>query len=969
MVTPEVPIVGKPVRPPVQADSCKATESSSFAPTLGASSLPSRDTLLPAGGFNGNTWDGRVFLLNNHDENGRLGWWLKVFRPERVTTDAQGYPDFSNGTLSDGFEWLEHAEPPRHVHIGLYPNTDFKENPFRSNRYGEADPNGSYETYEVYIIAPVLTEQLQMQMRRGQIIVGRPKTEEAYIADARWTSEFQDLLTVSGKQIRGLEPSITHDGRLLVYNGDPKNDGSILVLTYSINMQNGSPTGWSEPRSINDLYHVDRNKLMDGLPIHEHYPIAKKPLRDMNGQIYAKGEPYWGAYPWISLDGTELFHTSTMAGCHEANPNCPENRWSERTVRGGFAVIGRWTNYTMRLIDGSANPDRNAENAVPTIRTLTGGITQFGTMWESFREVPNLPIPYSPRRPSYGLIGNVRSEYSEVSFEDVMDGNYVLFLRMNELVSREKPKYFWEKPRRENKVYTDRTPDTSPYMNHGTLKNGARFPQEYNGFDGNIGRTGQAIYFSDKARVEVPHAASLAGFGNGLSVELWARRDTNMSGDEPNRYRYLVRKGRQFDVIAEEGGPIQVSVSLRLSNGSVVRRRSGLIGNFDKWTHLAFTFNPADGKMRVYLRGRLEAELQFEAAPLAPDSSSLVIGPGELVTPLWPDTNVALFRIDEVKISNVVRTPDEIRSSAFVTTRDELAGMDRPLPLGLRSSELRVPASNVPNARSVTLGERLFFDPILSRNRDMSCATCHRPELGFTDGRPRGIGFSGKTLRRNTPTIFNRALSTVQFWDGAANSLEEQALGPIANEEEMNLPLSEAVGRLQADPGYSEEFRRVYGQEPNTSNLARALSSFQRAQLLGGSRVDEYEAGNRSALTDSEVRGRTLFHGKARCTSCHNGSNYTDEAFHFTGFTCTTDYGREEATNRPRDRRLFKTPTLRGVAQTAPYLHDGSLATLEQVIETYNRGGIFVENRDTEMRPLGLTEQERADLVNFLKAL
>ncbi|HEX4925589.1 MAG TPA: cytochrome c peroxidase, partial [Bdellovibrionales bacterium] len=920
VVTPEVPITEKPVRPPVQPDTCSATESYSFAPMLGASSLPSRDVLLPVGGFNGNTWDGRVFLLNNHDENGRLGWWLKVFRPERLTTDAQGYPDFNQGALSDGFEWLEHEENPRHVHIGLYPNTSFQENPFRSNRNGEPDRNGDFETYEVYIIAPVIPEDLRMQMRRGQIIVGRPKTGDAYIADARWTSEFEDMRTVGGKLIRGLEPSISGDGRLLVYNGSPENDGNILVITYSYNTKNGAADGWSEPRSINDLYHVDRNKLIDGLPIHEHYPIAKKPLRDMNGQIYAKGEKYWGAYPWISLDGTEVFHTSTIAGCHEANPNCPENRWSERTLRGGFAVIGRYTNYTMKLIDGSANPDRNAENALPTIRTLTGGITQFGTMWEAFREVERFPLPYTARRPSYGLIGNVRGEYSEVSFEDAMDGNYVLFLRMNELVSREKVKWFWEKPRMENKVHTNRTPDTSPYMNHGTLKNGAAFPQEYNGFDGNIGRTGQAIYFTDKGRVEVAHSASLAGFDKGLSVELWARREVNMSGDEPNRYRYLIRKGRQFDIVAEEGGPIQVSVNLRLPNGTTARRRSGLIGNFEKWTHLAFTFNPADGKLRVYMRGRLEAEVQFEAAPLAPDSSPLVIGPGEQTTPLWPDTNVALFRIDEVKVSNTVREPDEIRASAFVSVADQFASMDRPLPLGLRSSELRVPASNVPNTAAVALGERLFFDPILSLNRDMSCATCHRPELGFADGRPRALGFNGKTLRRNTPTIFNRAFSTVQFWEGGVNSVEEQALVPIANPEEMNLPVTEAVGRLQADPGYAEEFRRVYGSGVTTSNLAKALASFQRAQLLGNSRVDQFEAGNRSALNESEIRGRVLFHGKARCVGCHNGGNYTDESFHFTGFTCTTDYGREEASGRFRDRRLFKTPTLRGVAQTAPYL-------------------------------------------------
>ncbi|MEQ1877841.1 MAG: cytochrome c peroxidase, partial [Bdellovibrionia bacterium] len=809
----EIEIIDKPVRPPVTAATCSTTETPSFAPTLGASSLPPRDFVVPnANGFTGNTWDGRVFLMNRHSpQNGHIGWWLGVFRPERLGTDGDGYPQFPGDSLSEPYEWLQHDEPARHTHIGMYPNTAFPENPYRSNGNGDADANGDHETYEVFILAPVLSEDIRMEIRRGQIVVGRPKTADAYIAVARWTSDFETIQTSSGTTIRGLEPSITFDGRLLLYQGHPKNDGEIGIIMYSYNQNNGAAGGWSTPRSLSDMYHVDRNVLIAGIAFHERYPLAKRQLRDPNGLTYAKGELYQGAYPWISLDGTEVFHTSTIAGCYEGNPNCPEHRWGERALRGGFAGIGRWTNYTMKLIDGTANPDRFAANPIATVRTLTGGLTAFGTMWETFPEQSRFPLPYSPRRPGYGFVGNVRMEYSEATFEDAMDGNYVLFLRMNELVGREKPKWFWEKMSHDRKVYTDQTPDTSTFLNTGVLSGGARFPQEYNGFDGNIGVAGQAIYFPDKGRVEVKNSASLNNLKGGLTVELWFKREIDISNDDPNRYRYLIRKGRSFDLIAEEDGSIQASVTLKGSGTSTVRRRSDHVGHADGWTHVAYSWNPLDGKMKIYLNGELTKELQFEKAEIWTDTSVLTVGPAELVTPLWPNGGQALFAIDDVKVSNTVRTPGEIKASAFASRREQYGTITTPVPSGLRRSQMKVPLNNQPTGESAALGERLFFDPLLSKNRDMSCATCHKPELGFADGQARGIGFEGKVLRRNTPTIFNRAFGAGQFWDGGADSLEEQALVPIASIEEMNLPLTEAIGRLQADPGYVQAFRDIYG--------------------------------------------------------------------------------------------------------------------------------------------------------------
>ncbi|HEX4924318.1 MAG TPA: cytochrome c peroxidase, partial [Bdellovibrionales bacterium] len=705
-----------------------------------------------------------------------------VFRPEAVTADAQGYPVFGPDSMSPQYLWMELGEPMKRLHIGFFPNNDYKQNPFPSNAEGKFDLNGGFETYEIVLIAPVIPEQAQMEIRKGQFIIGKPKTKEAYVHAARFHDEFRELRTAGGKRIRGLEPSVSFDGHLLVYQGHPQNDGTIDTLVYSYNQKANSATGWSEPRSIADMYHVDRNVMLAGLPFHERYPLAKKPLRDMNGQIYAKGDLYQGAYPWISLDGTEVFHTSFVAGCTPAIPAC--NKREDKALRGGLAVIGRWTNYTLRLVDSPANIDRFSQKGHPTVRTLTSALGAWGTMWQVYNETPALPFPYSSRRPLYAMLGNVRTDYSEVSFEDAMDGHYALYLHMNEFVARNRPKR-GEPVQYQNALSATRTPDTSPNSNHGTLKDGAAFPQEHNGRDENLGRAGQAIYFTDTAKIEIPSSPSLARFERGLTLELWVKREADLSREREDRQRYLLRKSGSFSIFMDKNGNVQAGIVLKTPAGTV-KRSTGPAPTAAGWTHVAFTYGPKTGRMKLYVNGALAKDLQAELGAVGSDDSPLIVGPGAQVHPLWPNPKEALFMLDEVKISNVVRTEREIKASAYLPIKEPAGAWPTELPAGLKASALKIPQDNLPTAESTRLGERLFFDTTLSKNRDMSCATCHRAEKAFTDGLPRAKGFGGHTLRRNTPTILNRAFSTRQFWDGSAASLEEQALMPIENPEEMN---------------------------------------------------------------------------------------------------------------------------------------------------------------------------------------
>jgi cytochrome c peroxidase len=290
-----------------------------------------------------------------------------------------------------------------------------------------------------------------------------------------------------------------------------------------------------------------------------------------------------------------------------------------------------------------------------------------------------------------------------------------------------------------------------------------------------------------------------------------------------------------------------------------------------------------------------------------------------------------------------------------------------PLGLGPRPAA----ADHALTPARVALGRRLFFDPVLSADRSVACATCHRPDHGFAspDGRPRGVG--GREVPRRAPTLFNRAYGTSFFWDGRAASLEEQALEPIANPNEMASSVAEAVSRLKADAGYKERFASAFGDGVTAANLGKALASFERVLLRGDSPIDRFrQKGDRTAPTTAELQGLWLYESKGQCWRCHSGPNFSDEGYHNTGVSWgKDDLGRFAVTKQDADRGRYKTPTLRGVKLTAPYMHDGSLKSLEEVVEFYNRGAGPNPHLDPAVRPLELSKDEVADLVAFLKAL
>lgn len=301
-------------------------------------------------------------------------------------------------------------------------------------------------------------------------------------------------------------------------------------------------------------------------------------------------------------------------------------------------------------------------------------------------------------------------------------------------------------------------------------------------------------------------------------------------------------------------------------------------------------------------------------------------------------------------------------------------------PLGL--PPVPIPPDNPPTAETITLGRRLYYDPVLSVDNTVSCASCHHPDYGFSDAKQFSEGVQKKTGTRNSPTVFNSAYFEVQFWDGRAPSLEKQAEGPVQNPAEMAHTLTGVEKKLMADPGYRDQFAKAFGPGPITYEMVeRAIATFERTVVSGNSPFDRWRfGGDQKAVSDSVKRGFVVFTSpeKGNCAACHQVAKenalFTDNKFHNIGVGVengqVTDPGRFSVTKNEADRGAFKTPSLRNVALTGPYMHDGSLKTLKDVIDYYIGGANSNPQLDKNIRVLDfLSGQERADLLAFLQSL
>jgi cytochrome c peroxidase len=285
-----------------------------------------------------------------------------------------------------------------------------------------------------------------------------------------------------------------------------------------------------------------------------------------------------------------------------------------------------------------------------------------------------------------------------------------------------------------------------------------------------------------------------------------------------------------------------------------------------------------------------------------------------------------------------------------------------------RPGAIPFPADNPFTVEKQRLGQQLYFDPRLSGNNTMSCASCHNPALSWGDGLAKGFG-AGGTLGRRSPTILNLAWAELLMWDGRKASLEDQALGPVESDVEMNQKLGDLVPKLAKIDGYRVAFEQAFpGEGITLATVAKAIATFERTVVSTTAPFDRWIAGDEQAITESAKRGFVLFNTKANCAACHSGWNLTDHGFHDIGLP-DADIGRGAFVPLTSMQHAFKTPTLRDVARRAPYMHDGSLPDLNAVIEHYARGGVARPSLSGEMRALNLTAAEKNDLVAFMLTL
>lgn len=380
----------------------------------------------------------------------------------------------------------------------------------------------------------------------------------------------------------------------------------------------------------------------------------------------------------------------------------------------------------------------------------------------------------------------------------------------------------------------------------------------------------------------------------------------------------------------------------------------------------------------------------FSAEPAtAPEPEEVVLGTGDLLLGIPGEGPLKLEEIEKWLANPANMTPLKVK-----------------LPLGLAAGASSIVGleENPMTRAKIELGRQLFFDPRLSADQTVSCASCHHPDNGYSKDTRFGVGIGGQEGGRNSPISYNRILSSLQFWDGRAATLEEQAIGPIENPIEMGNTHDACVSDLKKIPGYRAQFDAIFGKDSiNIENVGKALATFERAVVTGPAPFDYYEEYQRFAkldpddlsdlleepaiaqtyntakeglkarpMSESAIRGRDLFFSeRVNCAACHVGANLADEMFHNIGVGMDAkepDIGRAAITGDPKDWGAFKTPTVRNVEYSAPYMHDGSLNTLMEVVEHYNKGGIPNKNLSDKIFPLNLTQQEKEDLVEFMKA-
>ena len=956
-------------------------------------------------------------LLNKDLIDGRLHVAVAPdFRARDETlTGGNPFPSNAQGSLnlgSTGFETYKLALVSSPKSVGVSPKvTTGSENNFLAMNFVKVVV-ASPRTKSASVHATIVEGPAQ-HLRVKDDLRGYPTSPGVYS---------------NGTPIYGYEATVSLDGRLIIFQGNSfshKLMPSILYYTFNENPED--PTNWSQPRSVSEMYwtHGPGNKslgekIIGGVPFSNRYPLAAKPLIDGSGKIFGKGTFVVGAYPWLSFDASELFTPTIHSFYGPARQGYSvvgrQTNWRMRNVDGGMntarAILPMPSNNT----DWWTN-QRVTANAYDTVfKSLYGNKVKSGS-WETILLAPlglthsmwqprqsqwglgstpagtrfDLPFPMSVEKKVYSILTSHSNRYVEVPLDEYEDGHYIVKFQMNEAVSYDINKItpygngdsstIGEFRKFGTMFDPLRTSDVSGNGIQAFLRGGAQFPFEHhraldkwlatNGEPGpaytNLkdvfeGINGNSIYFPATGSVltdPIPTLLQRIKTSQKYSLSFWVKSTQAACDGELLSVEGLI-------TVSCAGGQLGAKVILSgVEKSLALPAQTNIMSNV--WSHVVITSQ--FGHLKIYMDGLLKGVVRTGAGYLMRTidrDARIKIGPGARSQSISTTTSLdKILQMDEVAVSDIVRNDEEILDAAFRRNSAPATANLGPvaLPSVYSASAAQVPTESPLTPATIALGKELFFSKALSKSGQLSCATCHDPAMAFSKNVAKAVGANGRKGLLNAPAVFNRLFTKVQNWDGGAFSIESQVLTPLQHPMEMDTTIDEVITNLNSS-AWSSLFKSAYGESAATPDtIAKALASYMRSLVSSQSTAE-----STSMLSASELKGRALFFGKARCSGCHAGPNLTDEAFHNLGFA-SRDWGRSGVTGRSFDFGKFKTPSLRNIDRTAPYFHDGRFSNLNDVVLFYNRGGDTENKRDFNIHPLGLSSTEIDDLVLFLKAI
>ncbi|MEM9553124.1 MAG: cytochrome c peroxidase [Acidobacteriota bacterium] len=973
-------------------------------------------------------WDGRLLFDAKYlgTVNGALkyGWTVRVMRPEAIGTTGDPYADLQNasGLFSPPvvFDWdvgspgygAGPSQADGRLHLAAYPDPSFEPNPYRSDASGAASATDAYETYRLKVVGkytnilastiPLADQDKILGRTDVRVVVSNPRSASAAVHSATTLSQAR-LLKTGSTILHGYEPTLSMDGRLLIWQGHPNNDLQIRFLMYSYNPNphavDGQPasvedTGWSTPRSVSAMYWrhgpgaAAETLLPDGTLFSDAYPIARRPLvvhaRDggVTGALELdESTSLPGAYPWLSWDASELFFPITPS--------------YKATLRNAFSVIGARTGWRLEHVDGPVNWTRgnvtdSVSNWVGTpagdalkaaYEALSGQVhpSSLGhpldyetillaplalghSMWSPRPGDPSVRVPYFGGRDTYALITSHSGRYFEVPLFRERDGRFLASFPFNEglildvdatrqLEQTSGGSLYWLLARDAVTYASTTTLDVSGQGLVGTLQGGAAFPYDYRDARTVWQTTGVLEDFTEGLR------------GNAIYFPAGSFVESTLDG-------------AQLGAMAGAGWSISVwlrpLVDLTGSNFRVFGIGSDLL-YLGKW----------GSQVKLGVRDEATAALLADMN-LVPASELLSAGAG------WHHLAVSQQRgALEVYVDGVLRKTVTLPAAAERHLAAALTdGQARRLEIGpatlagggtdaklmidevdllsapldqrtLRRLAFAGPSSPPSHSSGlVALGRQLFFDARLSANQTLSCATCHRPDAGYGDQSATSPGVYGRSGARNAPALAGSVPSHAKMLTASTADAGAQWLLPLAHEREMGVSLDVVLSRLTLDADLVADFQSTLGAAPSADTIGTALAAY-------------VESISRTADLDHpsivDHPGRALFLGKARCSNCHSGSRLSDGHLH--AVLASADPGRQSDTGLAGDQGKFKTAPLIDLDVSAPYFHDGSASTLTEVVEDYNDGFITNPRRSADLRPLGLDAGEIADLASFLEQI